>query len=447
LSAVEVVDATLERIEVLDTAINAHVEVFADQARQDARRIDAVIAAAGDPGPLAGVPFSVKDITWVKGARATAGSAALKDFRAPEDAGVVLRMRRAGAILVGKTNNPELCFRGITDNSLYGLTRNPWDRKRTPGGSSGGAAAAVAARMTPIALGSDGGGSIRIPSSFCGVAGLKPTHGRVPHEPGFRGWRTLSTDGPLARSTRDLEACMRILSIQEGPTVPPHGRLAYSPDLGFAPVDPGVRKCFDDAIERMCAAGWKLEPAAPPTQNPNELWTRIAVAEGYAAHRRLLEHSRELLAADTATLIEAGARYSAADYLDALDERAAYVDAWESFFDTYDALLCPTMQLTAMPVGVLTPATIDGRPIDPSFDDWCAFCLPANLTGQPAASVPCGLDDDGMPVGLQVIAPRWRDEAALRVAAAWQELHPVEFDPSRPELASTSKQPQETQRS
>jgi Asp-tRNA(Asn)/Glu-tRNA(Gln) amidotransferase A subunit family amidase len=435
LSAVEIIDGTLTRISASDAEINAHVEVFADEARSRALDIDALIARGDGAGPLAGVPFSVKDVTWVKGARATNGSRALQDFRAPEDSDVVARMRAAGAILVGKTNNPELCFRGITDNAVYGLTRNPWDLERTPGGSSGGAGAAVAARMTPLALGSDGGGSIRIPSSFCGVSGLKPTTGRLRSKPGFRGWATLSTDGPIARTVRDLDACLHVLSVGRVPTGAHGMRLAYSADLGFAPVEPGVRRCFGQAVEQMREAGWDVHAAAPPAPDPNELWTRIALIEGYAAHRELLSERRASLEDDTAALIQAGTGYSASEYLDALDERATYTLGWESFFRSYDALLCPTMQLTAMLVGVLTPETIDGTPIDPSFDDWCTFCLPANLTGQPAASVPCGLDESGMPVGLQVIAPRWRDEVTLAIASAWQELQGAEYDPTRPELA------------
>ncbi len=437
LSAVEVVDAALARIEDLDRQINAHTQVLSDAARRAAGKLDARLARGGVPaGRLCGVPFSVKDITWVRGSPATQGSRALRDFVAPDDARIVQRMRAADAIVIGKTNNPEFCFRGVTDNELFGVTRNPRDYTRTPGGSSGGAGAAVAAGMSPLALGSDGGGSVRIPASFCGVCGLKPTFGRIPSGPGFRGWRTLTTDGPIARSVRDLRLCLEVLG-DEAPGATPSVRpgfrkpIAYSLDLGFAPVDPGVRTCFVEAIDRLRAHGWPLEPAAPPTGNPNELWNRIALIEGYAAHRELLDERRDLIGADAAELIDAGSHFSAAEYLDALEERDAYAAAWEAFFAHYDALLLPTMQLTAMPLGVLTPPAIDGRPIDPFFDDWCAFCLPANLTGEPAVSVPCGFDPAGLPVGLQVIAARWQDETALAVANAWQEISPASFQPSK----------------
>src|SRR5687768_7715183 len=193
VSPVEIVRDALARIERDDADLNAHTVLFPERALEEARHLEA------DPaGPLCGVPFTVKDVTWVAGAPATNGSRALADFVAPADAVVVERMRAAGAILVGKTNNPEFCLRGVTENEVYGVTRNPWDRDRSPGGSSGGAAAGVAAGMTPLALGSDGGGSIRIPASFCGLAGLKPTFGLIPDGPGFDGWPTLTVNGPLA---------------------------------------------------------------------------------------------------------------------------------------------------------------------------------------------------------------------------------------------------------
>jgi Asp-tRNA(Asn)/Glu-tRNA(Gln) amidotransferase A subunit family amidase len=431
LSPVEVVEATLARIRELDRDLNAHTVLFAEQALREARALE---ARGGDGDPLAGVPFTVKDVTWVKGAVATNGSAALTGFVAPADAVVVERMRAAGAILVGKTNNPELCLRGVTENDVYGVTRNPWDRGRTPGGSSGGAGAAVAAGMTPLALGSDGGGSIRIPASFCGVSGLKPTFGHVPDGPGFPGWPTLTVSGPIARSVRDLRLCIEVLS---GPdpsdpasivigTSPPvdSPRIAFSADLGFAPVDPDVREAFGEAIETLGEAGCRLEEAAPMTGNPNGLWTRIAVAEGYASARELLEQRRDDLTADTVELLEGGARLSAADYLDAMAERRAFAAAWAAFFREYDALLTPAMQVTALPLGEKAPRSIEGRPVDPFFDDWCAFCLPANLTGQPAVSVPCGLDSTGLPIGLQIIAPWGRDELALDIASRWEAVAP-----------------------
>jgi Asp-tRNA(Asn)/Glu-tRNA(Gln) amidotransferase A subunit family amidase len=441
-SAVERVEAALDAIERLDPSINAFTVVLADEARATARAVD---DGAVD-GPLAGVPVAIKDHVWLRGAPATNGSLAFADFVPDVDCVCVARLRAAGAVIVGKTNNPEFCYRGITDNALFGLTRNPRDLDRTPGGSSGGSAAAVAAGIVPMALGTDGGGSIRIPSSFCGIAGHKPTFGLVPKLPGFRGWPTLSVDGPMAATVRDAA---RMLTAMAGASaaddltwpVPvgdlvgaaervatPPGRVAYSVDLGFAPVERDVRAVFDRAIAALDGAGWRLEEAAPATGNPTALWNTIACVEGYASEGPLLAEWEDRMTEGTADIVRAGARVTAAEYLDAQHARAAYTRTWAEFFDRYDLLLTPAMQMTALPVGVLSPERIDGHPVDPFFDDWVVFCMPANLTGQPAASVPVGVGDDGLPVGLQIMGPRWADAAVLGAAAAVERVLP----PQRP---------------
>ena len=434
-SAVEAVRASLAAIRSRDPEINAFTVVLEEQALRAAEEAD----ARGRGGPLHGVPVSVKDHIWLAGAPATNGSVALRDFVAPEDCVAVRRLRDAGAIIVGKTNNPEFCYRGITDNLVYGLTRNPRDPSRTPGGSSGGAGASVAAGMTHLALGTDGGGSIRIPAAFCGVAGHKPTFGLVPKEPGFKGWKSLSVDGPLATSVRDAALMLSVLAgadPADDTTVPgPSGdllagaiapgslrglRVAYSADLGFLPVDRDVRAAFAAALEVIGRLGATLTEAAPPTGDPTALWNTIALAEGYASEGPLLAAWRDRMSPGTAEIVEAGAQITAGEYVDALHERNAYTRVWSSFFADHDVLLTPTMQLTAFEVGRLRPEAIEGRPVDPFFDDWCTLCLPANLTGMPATSVPAGADRDGLPVGLQIVGPRWSDALTLRVAAAFE---------------------------
>jgi Asp-tRNA(Asn)/Glu-tRNA(Gln) amidotransferase A subunit family amidase len=441
VTAVERVEATLDAIERLDPQLNAFTVVLADEARATARAVD-----RGDAGgPLAGVPVAIKDHVWMRGAPATNGSLAFADFVPDEDCACVARLRAAGAVLVGKTNNPEFCYRGVTDNAVFGLTRNPWSLDRTPGGSSGGSAAAVAAGMVPMALGTDGGGSIRIPSSFCGIAGHKPTFGLVPKMPGFRGWPTLSVDGPMARSVADLALMLSVMagaSPADDLTWPvdpgdlagaaaragvPSGRVAVSADLGFAPVEPGVRAAFGRAVEALASDGWPLEAADPPGGEPTPLWNAIACAEGFASEGPLLAEWEDRMTDGTAEIVRAGERVTAAEYLDRQRERAAYTRVWAEFFERYDLLLTPAMQMTALPVGVLSPETIDGRPVDPFFDDWVTFCLPANLTGQPAASVPVGTGDDGLPVGLQVMGRRWADAAVLEAAAAVERLFPPQL--------------------
>jgi Asp-tRNA(Asn)/Glu-tRNA(Gln) amidotransferase A subunit family amidase len=422
VSPVELVEQALTAIEERDPEINAFTVVLAEEARATAKERER------DPqGALAGVPIAIKDHVWMRGAPATNGSLALKDFYPDVDAVCVERLRDAGAVIVGKTNNPEFCYRGITDNAVYGLTRNPRNLERTPGGSSGGSAAAVAADMVPFALGTDGGGSIRIPASFCGIAGHKPTFGLIPKLPGFRGWPTLSVDGPLARTVRDLVLTLHVMAGTDPADdltwpVALHEReplrVAYSEDLGFAPVEPSVRKAFKETVAKL---PWIMQKAHPPPIPPTALWNAIALPEGYASEGPLLAEHEHQMTAGTAEIIREGA-VSANEYLDAQHERSLYTRAWSEFFADYDLLLIPTMQMTAFGVGMLSPASIDGQPIDQFFDDWCTFCVPANLTGQPAASVPIGADEDGLPIGLQIIGRRWEDLTVLAAAAQVERL-------------------------
>jgi Asp-tRNA(Asn)/Glu-tRNA(Gln) amidotransferase A subunit family amidase len=443
LSVTDVVQAALQTINELDVATAAFTVTFPDLAMAAAAAADRMIDEVGtDYLPaLFGVPVSIKDHVWMAGAPSTNGSIALRDFVPPEDCVAVARLRAAGTIIVGKTNNPEFCYRGFTDNAVYGLTRNPWDQARTPGGSSGGAGASVAAGMTTLALGTDGGGSIRIPASFCGVVGHKPTFGLVPKEPGFKGWKTLSVHGPITRSVRDAAAMLSVMAgvaaaddmsypvelrgLDDGP--PPDltgARIAYSEDLGMLAVDHDVREVFRKALLILEELGATLHDAHPTTGNPTDLWNTIALTEGYASEGPLLAAWRDQLYQGTADIVEAGRDISGASYVDALHEKARYTRSWSEFFGRYDLLVTPTMQLTAFPTGIQTPAEIEGRPVDPFFDDWCTIALPANLTGMPATSVPAGFGANGMPVGLQFMGPRFADVRTLAAAAAFERMVP-----------------------
>lgn len=448
-TAADVVDESLQRIADRDGDLNAFTVTFPDEARAAAVDADRQVAAGGELPPLLGVPVSIKDHIWMAGTPATNGSVALQHFVPPEDCTAVARLRDAGAIIVGKTNNPEFCYRGFTDNDVYGLTRNPWNHNRTPGGSSGGAGASVSAGMTTLALGTDGGGSIRIPASFCGVAGHKPTSGLVPKEPGFKGWKSLSVHGPITRSVRDAALMLEVMA---GPattddTTGPLGfsttdvdqqldlsglRVAYSPDLGMLPVDLDVRRVFSDAVLRFEQLGCVMVEDHPDATGTEALWNTIALAEGYASEGPLLAEFRDRMSPGTAALVEAGRDTSGAQYVDALHEKARYTRTWAEFFSGYDLLLLPSAQLTAFSVGLANPEQIEGRPVDDFFDDWCTIYLPANLTGMPATSVPAGFGDDGLPVGVQVMAPRWSDALTLRAATGFEQLVP--WTDFRPEL-------------
>ncbi len=439
-SSVDAVGRALARIEQVDTAVGAFTVVLADQARSAAAAADRALREGESVGPLHGVPLAVKDHIWMRGVLATNGSRAYESFRPPVDAVPVARLRAAGAILIGKTNNPEFCYRGFTDNDVWGPTRNPYDLTRTPGGSSGGSAAAVAAGMVAGALGTDGGGSIRLPAAFCGVAGHKPTFGVVPKDPGFHGWKTLSVTGPIARSVRD---CALLMDVIAGPDPaddlsfpnPQRGysmllsapdevigalRIAYSDDLGFAPVDDDVRQCFAQTVAALREAGLTLVAAHPPTGDPNDLWNDIAVCEGFSSEGALLADWEHAMTPGTAQIIRAGEHKRAVDYLDALYRRAAFTEQWLRFFDEFDVLLTPTAQVTAFPIGQETPETAGGLPVDPFFDAWSAMFYPANLAGLPATTVPIGLSPRGLPIGLQVTGSRF-DDARVLAAAAFVE--------------------------
>ena len=438
--AIDVVDEALDRIARLNPAINAFCEVRPAAARAAALSVDAAVRAGRDPGLLAGVPIAVKDVIWEQGIESTDGSRSLLGFVPDESAAVVTRLLAAGAIIVGRTNQPEFCYRGISENPLYGRTSNPWDVTRVPGGSSGGSAAAVAAGLVPLAIGTDGGGSIRIPASFCGIAGIKPTFGVVPREPQLPGWYSLSHVGPLAFTVAD---CALMLSVMAGPdprdpvSLPHLGsdlasidgegdlrglRIAYSEDLGYVRVDPGVREAFRRAIERFRVLGAELEEAHPGLPNPLEAWDTIACVDNLASEGPLLATGG--VADDTRALIEAGGAFSAADYARARNDQAAYASAWGRFMGRYDLMLTPAMELVAFAHGRTGPELIDGQPVGEFFDDWCHFSYPSNLSGQPAMSVPMGSAEHGLPVGLQIIGPRLGDHSVLRAAAAWERIEP-----------------------
>ena len=438
-TAAEVVEEALDRIAGANGALGAFCEVRPGAARAAAAALDARIASGDglDALPLAGVPVAVKDVIWEAGIEATDGSRSLLGFVPTEDAIVVQRLVAAGAIVVGRTNAPEFCYRAFSANDLYGATSNPWDLGRTPGGSSGGSAAAVAAGLVPLAIGTDGGGSIRIPASFCGVAGFKPTFGVVPREPQWPGWLTLTHVGPIAFTVQD---CALMLSVMAGPdqrdpmSLPPlyfeardradlqSLRVAYSEDLGYVRIDDGVRQQFRIAIERFAALGVELVAAEPvPFQpHPVDVWNTLTTTDNLASEGPLLDTGG--VGADARGLIEPGARVSGVEYVKARNAQWEYSSAWGRFMADYDLLLTPAMECVAFEHGRTGPATIAGEPIGDFYDDFCHFCYPFNLTGQPAISVPMGTAEHGLPVGLQIVGRRFEDDLVLAAGAAWERL-------------------------
>lgn len=447
LSAREVVDTVLDRIERLNPALSAFVTVVPELARAQARRIDDDVSAGRPVGPLAGVPLGVKDLIFTAGIRTASGSHAYRDFVPDEDDVVVERLRAAGAVVVGKTTVPEFGYGGTGQNPLGPATCNPWDLGRTSGGSSAGSAAAVASGLGPVSVGSDGGGSVRGPASFCGLYGIKPTMGLVPLWPGTKderfpgasSWESLEHIGPLARSVGDAAL---VLSVIAGPdqrdrfSLPSYGtdwatcadgdvrglRVAWSPDLGYAVVDPEVRAITERAAQVFeRELGCVVEEAHPRWPDPYPaFWGTVLSETDLAGMRRLADELGDKMSPHLLAALRTD--WTAEQLTTALRGRKEiYNRAWR-FFSRYDLLLTPTMPVPAFGHGQLGPTAIAGHPVEASARTW--FTCPFNLTGQPAATVPAGWTADGLPVGLQVAGRRLDDALVLRACAAYEAAAP-----------------------
>ena len=446
LSALEVVRAFLDRITRVNPALNAYVTVCESQALKDAALADKKLTEREQPGPLHGVPFSVKDLVFTAGVRTTLGSRIYENFIPKEDALAVSRLRAAGAILMGKTNTPEFGYKATTENLLFGSTHNPWNTQYTPGGSSGGAAAATAAGLSPLSVSTDGGGSIRIPASFCGVFGLKPTFGRVPALPGSGGWRTLSHTGPTTRTVADAALMLDVMagpdeldrnslpataSALSGLAIPRRGlRLGYSANLGFAVVDPEIPPIMQKTFPLLEGLGHTVEMVDLDLKGAKEIFEILVLAENASAHRAELEQKRDLMDKALAKFIELGFAISAADYIGANCRRDQLAARLADFFSRHDLLLTPTVAVPPFPIGEV-PKEIAGVPIEPT--GWIPFTYPFNLTGNPAANLPCGMSSKGLPVGLQVVGPRHADALVLNLCAQFETAQPW---PRPPELTN-----------
>lgn len=439
LSPVELTEHLLRRIERLNPRLNAYLTIASEQAMSAARAAEGALGRGGDVPPLHGVPISIKDLIWTKGIGTTSGSLVYQDFVPGEDAAVVERLRGAGATILGKTNTPELGLSATTENRLRDPCCNPWNPERTSGGSSGGAAAAVASGLGPIGIGSDGGGSIRIPSSFCGVFGFKPTNGLVPRHGGVGGMELFSTYGPISRTVRDAALCLNLISGQD-PRDPislrkQHSdfvagmeggvaglRVAWSPDLGYGKVDIGVRAVAESAARAFEALGCHVDEATPATDEPFLIHNLITMADEYAANAALVEEHADMVMPNVRTVVEHGGRVTGAEYSRSLRALEQFRLQMAQFFERYDLLLTPATAVTAFPLGQ-RPRTIGG---EEAHRLWGPFVFsPAfNLTGQPVASLPCGFSDEGLPIGLQVVAGWGEDSMLLRACAAFEKSRP-----------------------
>lgn len=441
VSALEVTELFLRRIETLDPQLNSYLALRAEGALADARAADDAVARGWALGPLHGIPVSVKDLEATADLPTTLGSAVFQGRAAAADSIVVERVKAAGAIVLGKTNTPEFGQSGTTENELGAPCRNPWDTARTPGGSSGGAGAALAAGLCTIATGSDGGGSIRIPASFSGVFGIKPTQGRVPRYGGHGrpAVNHFSQSGPMTRTVADTARLLQVLagpdgrdaySLRETPPDFSAGlrrsvigmRLAWSPDLGYAAVDPEVAAVTAQAARVFQELGAVVEDAPLKLEDPFEAFFDVFATAAYTSYGHLLAEHREELSPPGRRSLEHGAGVSGAGLSRALHQVAVLGRRMEEFFDTYDLLLTPTMATPAFEIGQ-RPAVIGGREVDPHWG-FLPFTYPINMTGQTAASVPCGFSADGLPIGLHLIGPRGAEARVLQASAAYERARP-----------------------
>ena len=437
VSPVEVVNAVLARIEQLNPRLNAFCLVTAEAARQAAQAAEQAVMRGEPLGPLHGVPVSIKDLVITKGMRTMRGSKLYEHDVPTEDAPVVDRLKAAGAIILGKTTTPEFGFKGVTDSPVTGITRNPWHPERTSGGSSGGAGVAVATGMGPLAVGTDGGGSIRIPSSFCGIYGLKPHLGRVPVYPAST-IGDISHVGPMTRTVRDAALMLNAIAGADDrdrlslPTSHPdylqaiggdiHGlRVAWSADLGFAVVDPQVKQITAAAVATFSELGCRVEEINPAFDNPGEFFQCFfyvnigTMLQDYPGYERQIDP--QLLA----NIAEVKG-VSGQDYARVMLRRGAIFEKIQRLFATYDVLLCPTVAVPPFEVGIEGPTQIAGQVVDRRT--WIAMTPLFNLTGQPAATVPCGFTDEGLPIGLQIVGRRFDEVTVLRASAAFEAVRP-----------------------
>ncbi len=448
LSPVELLESCIARVEAIDPAVNAMPARALDAARAAAAAAERAAMAGDALPPLHGLPLGVKDLTAAAGLPFTRGSPIYRDQVAAADERLVADLRRAGAVVLGKTNTPEFGAGANTRNAVWGATGNPFDPSRSAAGSSGGSAAALACGMVPLATGSDMGGSLRNPAAFCGVVGLRPSPGVVPHEARPHNWLPLSTNGPMARTVADAALLLSAMAVPDGrdawtrvtdpATLHPLPlrdlaslRVALSPDLGFAPVEGAVTATFAGKTALFRPLFAAAEDAAPDCTGADEAFA-VLRAVAFLGSFAALDQARpgELGPNVQANLAEAR-RYTAADVARALGLQTALQRRWQAFFCQFDILLTPAISITPRPWSELYPAQIDGRRLD-SYYHWLALAYAGTLAGHPCLSLPVGLDGAGMPFGLQMIGRPGEDASLLSAAAALEAALAGDLRTARP---------------
>jgi amidase len=450
VSASEVMTAFLSQIEQVNPKVNAVCSFIGEEAALNAAKKADEKLAKGEPvGPLQGPPHAVKDLALTDSIRTTFGSRIYKDFIAGEDALFVERLKHGGAIIIGKTNTPEFGAGSQTFNEVFGATRNPYDMSKTCGGSSGGAAVALACGMLPLADGSDLGGSLRNPASFCNVVGFRPSPGRVPSHPVMLAWNTLAVEGPMARTVQDVAL---LLSVMAGPderspiSINEPGstfsrplqrdfkgaRIAWSRNLGRYPVQPVVNEVCDRARSVFAALGCQVDDGQPDFNDADEIFQMLR-AWAFAQTRGddFIKH-RSLMKDTVIWNIEQGLKLSGADVARAEAKRTQLYHRVREFMERYEFLILPVSQVAPFPVDIDWVREINGVKMG-SYIDWMATCYAITLTGFPAISVPCGFTSDGLPIGLQIVGRHQRDFDVLQLAFAFEQA--TQYGGIRPSAA------------
>ncbi|MEC9347352.1 MAG: amidase [Pseudomonadota bacterium] len=446
-SPVEVAAATFRRIHAIDGKLNAFRVLDEDRAMEAARASEQRWLKGAPLSAIDGVTATIKDLFAVAGHATRRGSRTSADVVDVDDAPATARLRAAGAIILGKTTTPEFGWKGVTDSPLTGTTRNPWNLAKTPGGSSGGASAAAAAGMGVLNLGTDGGGSIRIPAAFAGIFGHKPSFGRVPYYPPSP-MGTLAHAGPLTRTVADALLMLNALMGEDTqdwstlPSTPIHAaslnggikglRVAWSPAMGHARVDPEVAARAGEAVAVLRELGAEVEQADPPGGDPVEIFDTLWISGAFGALRNLPAGQRAELDPGLAGVLERAARIDLGQYMDAQRARFVYASNIKQFMTRFDILVTPALAVPAFDVDRLVP---EGWTIESpnAWVAWTPFSYPFNLTQQPACSVPCGFTAEGLPVGLQIVGRMFDDATVLRAAHAFQQAMPL-FD-RHPDIA------------
>jgi len=438
LSPVEATEALLGRIEALDSGINCFCHLDPQASLKQAEDSQARWMEGAPLSPLDGVAVAIKDLLLTKGWPTRRGSLTV-DAKGPwdVDAPSVARLKEAGAVLIGKTTTPEFGWKGSTDSPLSGLTRNPWNKNKTPGGSSGGSSAALAARFAPLALGTDGGGSIRIPASFAGCYGIKPSFGRVPAYP-LSPFGTVAHVGPMSRTVRDAAMLLNVISkpdardwfgLPHEPTDYAAGleesmrgkRIAFSPRMGWVEkVVPEVEALVAAAARRFETLGAHVEMVDPPGRDSGKTFRTLWWAGAGFLLGDLPDDKKTQLDPGLRHMAEEGAAIALKDYLAANAARGAYGSAMRQFMEHFDYILTPSVATPAFDVGMISPLGDDGR----AWMQWTPFSFPFNLTQQPAASINCGFTKDGLPVGLQIVGRMFDDAGVLAASAAYEAADP-----------------------